>query len=53
MTGSRLVLGFAGAVLMYRFGVPFYPEESRAGSSFLLLDEPDEGESGAYAERAA
>ena len=32
MTGSRLALGFAGAVLMYRFGVPFYPEESRAGS---------------------
>jgi hypothetical protein len=30
---------------MFRFGVPSYPEKSRAGASFLLLEEsPDEEE---------
>jgi hypothetical protein len=44
LAGIGLVLGFAGAVLIFRFGVPSYPERSRAGSSFLLLETTDEDE---------
>ena len=31
-------------MLMFFFGVPAYPQRSRAGSSFLLLEEADEDE---------
>ena len=44
LAGIGLILGFAGAMLMFRFGVPAYPERSRAGSSFLLLETTDEDE---------
>ena len=44
MAAIGLVHGFVGAVLMYRFGVPRYPEKSRAGAGFIRLEEDDEDE---------
>ena len=44
LAGIGLVLGFAGAVLMFRFGVPSYPQKSRAGSGSILLESTDEAE---------
>jgi hypothetical protein len=41
LIGFGLALDIAGACLMFRFGVPAYPQRARAGQSHLLLEEDD------------
>jgi hypothetical protein len=46
LSASGLVCGSVGALLIYRFGVPHYPERRRAGQSALLLESHDSAEVG-------
>jgi hypothetical protein len=41
LNGIGLACGFAGAVLMFFFGVPRYSHAAREGHSFFLLEEDD------------
>jgi hypothetical protein len=41
LIGLGLALDIAGACLVFRFGVPAYPQRARAGQSYLLLEEND------------
>jgi hypothetical protein len=44
LIGTGLVIDVIGALVMFWFGVPRYPQRSTAGTSALLLEEDDEDE---------
>lgn len=44
LTAIGLALGFIGALLMFRFGVPAYPDKSSAGNIHIIAEQSDEDE---------
>lgn len=52
LNGMGLVLGILGALLVFRFGVPAYPDKASAGVIHLILEEADEEEKAAVTKAA-